>query len=176
MPRCEQILPRPVGQRKTPIDVGLSEHLGSVHVAEGIGDEFYSSAVGVAKVQRCPLCSATSTSAAASLSSNCCHRACSIADRVMQSAEDLVVLLEVQTGEIEERQEVCVAARGRVTPGVPRSVPRRPTTSRKAADASTHLGLTTWTYRLQGNRPRHANAVAAALHTSGQPFDTFRVH
>ena len=54
MPRCEQILPRPVCQRKTAIDAGRSERLGSVHVAEGIGDEFYSSAVGVAKVQRCP--------------------------------------------------------------------------------------------------------------------------
>ena len=53
MPRCEQILPRPVCQRKTAIDAGRSEHLGSVHVAEGIGDRFLD-AVGVAKVQRCP--------------------------------------------------------------------------------------------------------------------------
>jgi hypothetical protein len=63
--------------------------------------------------------------------------------------------------------------------GLPRcakSVPRRATRSRNAGDAATHLGLTTWTYRLQCNRTRPGGRVRAALHTSGRRFDIVRAH
>src|SRR4051794_40115939 len=87
-----------------------SEHLRAVHLTERVGDQLDAGAVGVAEVDRDPAVHLVRDAGAGESLDQLLPVLGVDADRhVVQAAEHLGVVADVQAGEVEEGQQVAVA-------------------------------------------------------------------